>query len=231
MQATLPSAPQTKPLADLLPPWLEGTTQRIYLMRHGETDYNAQNIVQGGGIDSVLNSVGHHQSGLFYEAYKKTSFSAVYSSPLQRARQTLQPFVNVGYALNIHPGLTEMGWGVMEGLRHNHEIEKHFRATLDEWAHGNLDHSVEGGESPNEVRDRVCTALTDILTRHSEGNLLICTHGRTLRIFLCFLLGYDLRHMQMFRHQNTAVNILVRAGRAFYIQKMNDTSHLHPALS
>lgn len=195
-------------------------------MRHGETDYNARNIVQGGGIDSVLNEVGIMQAQKFYESYHKISFSAVYSSPLKRAKETVAPFVKHGYTLLEHPGLKEMSWGIMEGMSHNHEIEKHFRATLQSWADGDLDHSVEGGESPNEVCDRASNALRDILVNYPTGNVLICTHGRTMRVLLCYLLGYDLRHMQMFRHNNTAVNILVRTGKSFYIEKINDTAHL-----
>ncbi len=195
-------------------------------MRHGETDYNARNVVQGGGIDSDLNAVGHEQAAQFYKRYHKVPFAAVYSSGLKRTRQTLAPFEASGNAVTAHAGLNEMGWGVMEGIEHNGEIERLFRATLNRWAEGDFNHAVEGGETPLAVLSRASRALVEIITAHPEGNLLICTHGRTLRIILCYLLGYDMRHMQWFRHSNTALNLLVRTGRSMYVEKMNDLSHL-----
>ncbi len=221
----MPPAPQAPPALRLAPELPPGP-QPIYLLRHGETDYNAEGIVQGSGVDAPLNAVGRAQAEHFFQRYQFTPFTAIYASGLQRAQQTVAPFEQRGYALQVHPGLNEMSWGIFEGVRHEGEVEVAFRQTLARWAEGEVDYRVPGGESPREVAERVVEALSDILTRHPEGQLLICTHGRAIRIALCVLLGYDLRHMQLFRHRNTALNLLRRVGPHLVAERLSDLSHL-----
>ena len=65
---------------------------KLYLIRHGETDYNRQGIVQGGGVDSSLNDLGRRQAEAFFEHYKHLRFDAVYVSALKRTHETLAPW-------------------------------------------------------------------------------------------------------------------------------------------
>ena len=60
----------------------------IYILRHGQTDYNLQGIVQGGGVDTSLNDTGRKQAHAFHEAYKHIPFEAVITSRLKRTHQT-----------------------------------------------------------------------------------------------------------------------------------------------
>lgn len=210
-----------------LPPAFPGA-QRIYLIRHGETDYNRQNIVQGGGVDSDLNALGRKQAAAFHAMYSQVPFTAVYATGLKRTRQTLAPFAAQGYNIQQEPRLNEMGWGVLEGATHDQRVEGIFQEALKAWAEGDLDFTVPGGESPIQVRDRAVAAVRDIVLAHPEGNLLICTHGRTMRILLAELLGYGLTRMQWFKHANTALNLLVRSDTMLNLHTVNDTTHLEP---
>lgn len=64
----------------------------IYIIRHGETDYNKQGIIQGGGIDSSLNELGRRQAQQFYQAYHHIQFDRIYTSELKRTHQSVAPF-------------------------------------------------------------------------------------------------------------------------------------------
>jgi broad specificity phosphatase PhoE len=90
---------------------------KLYLIRHGETDFNIQGIVQGGGVDSDLNELGRAQGQAFFEYYKHISFDSVYCSSLKRTAQTLHPFVELGHELIARPELNEFNWGVLEGKK------------------------------------------------------------------------------------------------------------------
>ncbi|MBK7958290.1 MAG: histidine phosphatase family protein [Bacteroidetes bacterium] len=70
--------------------------KEIYIIRHGETDMNKRNMVQGRGVNSVLNEHGHRQAKAFFEAYRHIPFEIAYSSSLTRTIQTIQPFVQLG---------------------------------------------------------------------------------------------------------------------------------------
>jgi len=70
----------------------------IYIVRHGETDFNRKGIVQGGGVDAPLNELGRQQAQAFYDIYKDVLFEIVLTSKLQRTHQTVQPFLEMGLA-------------------------------------------------------------------------------------------------------------------------------------
>lgn len=124
-------------------------------------------------------------------------------------------------------GLNEICWGNIEGhFQDAHHIQL-IKIANKEWASGNLDFAIESGESPIQVWKRVNSALTTIFNRHRSGNILICTHGRTLRIILSQLLGYGLECMGLFQHHNTGINILIKQHFNFRAIRLNDIQHLN----
>ena len=202
--------------------------QKIMFIRHGETNYNLQNRVQGGGIDSSLNDTGRAQAALFAQKHLSFSPDAVFCTSLKRTRQTLQPFADAGHSITEVPELNEMNWGILEGMKASDFLSQEFKRVNEEWKQGNLHETVENGESPIAVWERSRTGLDKLFANFSGGNLLICTHGRLLRIVLSQLLGYGLAHMNLFQHENTGVNLLVRtASGKIFAKTLNDTSHLN----
>jgi probable phosphoglycerate mutase len=201
---------------------------KLYLLRHGETALNAQNIVQGGGIDEPLNDTGFHQRDLFFQKYKDVPFNAVYTSTLIRTIQTVEPFIKIGIPHFSLAELKEISWGKLEGSPHIGETARMMIDANDKWMQGETNYKLPGGESADEALARIKRAFDLIISKHDSGNILICTHGRLIRIQLAFLLGYGLQRMTLFKHQNTSLNIIVKAGNHFFAEKLNDLSHLQP---
>ena len=201
---------------------------KLFLIRHGETDFNRKNIVQGKGVNSELNETGKEQARKFFETYRHIPFKALYASTLIRSYQTLQPFTQIGYGIEQHPGLDEISWGDLEGKPANPEIRHEFDRINHEWSKGNLEIATNNGENPIDVWNRFAVFLNYVETQHPNGgNLLICTHGRTLRILLCGMLGYGLHNMSLFEHHNTGLNLLIRQPNAVYFaETLNDLAHL-----
>lgn len=201
---------------------------KIYLIRHGETDFNRRGIVQGGGVDSDLNTLGQQQAAAFFDHYQDVAFDAIYASPLKRTHQTLKPWIeNRGHKLNIEPELTELSWGVLEGKVPTEEETKDFHRLKMDWEAGKLDRAVEGGESPNECWKRLTLVLERLKNRHRGDTILVCSHGRTSRVLLSMLAGKGLHDMERFNHKNTGLNILtLDINDQFETLLVNCTKHL-----
>jgi broad specificity phosphatase PhoE len=201
-------------------------TKKVYLVRHGQTDYNLKNIVQGSGVDADLNEFGKLQSVSFFNAYKHIPFDKVYTSVLRRTRQTVQPFIDQKIPSEALPGLNEISWGTKEGHRVTPEEDEYYHYMLRQWQIGNTALRIEGGESPDDVVKRMKPAVDSIMSRDNEKTILICMHGRAIRILLCHLLNYPLRCMDMFEHQNLCLYVLNYTGSMFSVEVNNDIDHL-----
>lgn len=202
---------------------------RLHIIRHGETDYNKKGIVQGGGIDSDLNDTGRKQSQLFFEKYSDHPFEGYFCSGLKRTYQTIEPFVHAGHSVTKVPELNEFNWGVLEGQPGSEAIRAEFAKMNTLWQDGQLDVRIEGGESPVEAWNRLESGLEAIRLQHPEGgDVLVCTHGRVLRIILAQILGYGLTEMNRFSHDNTGLNLVTRyTNGKWFAEKLNDLSHLN----
>lgn len=198
----------------------------LYIIRHGQTDFNKLDIIQGSGINSDLNEVGRKQAEMFFEKYKQEGFERVYTSQLKRAIQSVDGFIKMGIPHNLHHGLNEINWGIMEGKKSNKEQKELFNSIVKEWDNGNLDYAVEGGESPLQMMQRQLVFKEELLLQN-EKKILVSSHGRALRGFLCLLTGKSLREMQLFNHSNLGLYILEQVEESkFRILKHNCEDHL-----
>ncbi|SMD39137.1 probable phosphoglycerate mutase [Reichenbachiella faecimaris] len=177
-------------------------TKNIYIIRHGQTDYNLENKVQGRGIDSSINATGRQQANEFYQAFKHVPFDKIYTSDLKRTKESVQQFIDLGIPYESHGGLDEISWGKHEGQPYDPVMHKIYLDTIAGWAQGNLELAVGEGETPLEVMKRQKEAMKHIMNNESEQNVLIATHGRAMRMLVCWLLNYPLQKMDVFEHAN-----------------------------
>jgi broad specificity phosphatase PhoE len=201
-------------------------SKKIYLIRHGQTDYNFQNIVQGGGVDSDLNETGRRQAQLFHQIYQNVPFDKVYTSALKRSIQSVEGFIKDGHKHEIHPELNEIHWGIKEKIKITEDENDYYVSIVNAWKNGNTDLAIEGGESPNTVAVRLQKFLDLILSRDDEDTILICMHGRAMRIFLCVLMKLDLCRMDEFPHKNLGLYIINYDGSQFVLEATNNLTHL-----
>ncbi|WP_421985965.1 histidine phosphatase family protein [Roseivirga sp.] len=200
--------------------------KKIYLTRHGQTDFNKKGIVQGSGIDSDLNDLGNNQANAFFNAYKDIPFDRVYTSALKRTHQSVKAFIEKPLPHESLPELNEISWGDREGVVVDAEGESYYKLMLQSWREGKVDFGIDGGESPIEVAERLRHGLHHILNQTNEECILICMHGRAMRIMLAVMLNYPLKCMDMFEHSNLCLYRLNYTGSMFTIESYNDTAHL-----
>ena len=198
----------------------------IYVLRHGQTDYNKNGMVQGRGVNASLNETGILQANLVYEALKDIPFDAVFTSTLKRTFQTVTRFIENGLKHVSLEGLDEISWGDREGVKTNSEEKSRYAAIMEGWKNGDLNLRVGGGETPTEVMRRQQAAFKQIIEFPGD-KILVCTHGRAMRILFSWLLNYPLNYMDGFPHQNCVYYKLIYRGNDFFIEEFNQTKHLN----
>ncbi|WP_250630370.1 histidine phosphatase family protein [Rhodoflexus caldus] len=209
-------------------------TKELYIIRHGETEFNKRGFVQGSGIDSNLNDTGRRQAQAFFEHYRHVNFDKIYVSALKRTWQSVEPFFLRGVPMQVLPGLNEISWGHKEGKVLSNEDDLQYFDMLNSWRSGDLTVKVPGGESPLEVAERQKVAIRHIMQFTHEERVLVCMHGRAMRIILSLLLETPMTEMDKYDHGNLCLYVLHHDGEKFHLKIANSTEHfvhLPPAIS
>ncbi len=204
--------------------------KELYIIRHGETELNRLGIVQGRGVNADLNDTGIAQAAAFFNKYNEVKFDKIYTSSLKRTHQTVKGFIDLGLPWEQLDGLDELAWGEWEGKPNTEEAREAFREVVRQWQLGNYDAKFEGGESPNDVGVRLSKAIEHIKKQEDEKCVLVCMHGRAMRLILCILLNKPFSDMEEFPHSNTTLYRLQFDGEKFTLLDSNNTSHLEQLL-
>ncbi len=201
--------------------------KHIYLIRHGETQYNKLGLVQGSGIDASLNERGMQQAEAFYQYFKEVPFDKVYTSKLVRTHQSVAKFIE-RLPWQTLEGLNEISWGYKEGRIITDEDDRQHYEMMSGWLRGEYHHKVPGGESPLDVYERQKVAWQYIMSHPSETYILVCMHGRAMRILLCLLLEKELSEMDSFSHHNLCLYLLKyhAATQKYTLERADYTDHL-----
>jgi broad specificity phosphatase PhoE len=192
-----------------------GVGQRtlVYLVRHGETEWNVERRFQGQ-LDVELSKTGLRQALAVarWLAAQPITFTAIYSSDLKRASRTA---IIIGAKLDLmprlDPALREINAGDWQGLVAS-EIEALFPGKLDEW-HEKIDSfTLPGGESISLVQERVYAAYQQIVEQHPGEAIIIVSHGAALAALMAALHDWELVetwHSKRARMGNTHVSVAV----------------------
>ena len=101
-----------------------------------------------------------------------------------------------------------------------------FTEMMAGWTKGDLHLKFDEGESPLEVKERQLEVLEKLIAENEAKNILICMHGRAMRLFLCLLTNRPITDMDTFPHQNTTLYKLHYDGQNFSILDFHNTDHL-----
>jgi probable phosphoglycerate mutase len=147
----------------------------LMLIRHGETDWNADGLLQGH-TDRPLSDFGRRQARQLADELEGEPFDAIYASDLARARETAEiAGERPGLPVVLDTDLREKDWGTWEGLT---AVER--------------DRVELVGESTGAHQERMLRALTRIAERHPGGRVLVVTHGGSMRRVQTAALGMAL---------------------------------------
>ena len=202
----------------------------LYIVRHGETDWNKMGKYQGI-TDVPLNENGLNQAKACGEALKDITFDRILSSDLSRALVTAETIRgNRTTPITVDKRLRELNFGDWEAMLFS-DIESRWPGLIDEMYLRPHLVKVPNGESFKDLQDRAWAGLEEFLNKNDEEEtLLIACHGGTIRTLLCKLLDISISHCWNFSQGNTAINRIFYNGMGEYdhniLNLLNDTAHV-----
>ncbi|MDE1183330.1 histidine phosphatase family protein [Paraburkholderia sp.] len=203
---------------------------QILFIRHGETDWNRIKRIQGH-IDIPLATSGIEQAQKLAarfarEAKQGARLDAVYSSDLQRAQQTAQPFADaLGLSLQLREGLRERSYGAFQG-HDSDEIAARFPDEYAEWQTRDPGFAPPEGESLRMFYHRVLHAVEPLVAAHPDGRIACVAHGGVLDCIYRFATGRSLDAPRNYPLLNTSLNVVRFADGKATIESWGDVTHL-----
>ncbi len=200
---------------------------KLYLIRHGETAWNAEGRIQGHS-DIELNARGLEQARLLAAHMSgEGAFDALYASPLRRAFHTAT-LVGAALKLPVIPDarLIERSLGQLEGLTMP-EIQEKFPDVYHAWHNGGVRPHIPDEEARETFIARTRGFLQDVRAKHREGRVVAITHGGTINMLLMTGLNLDPERPLPFHIDNASLNVLQWGERGARLHLLNDACHLN----
>lgn len=202
---------------------------RICLVRHGETEWNAERRIQGQ-IDIGLNATGVAQAEAAGRWLKNAGITALYSSDLKRAWTTAAA---IGQAIGLTPQPTpemrERRYGIFQGLTYV-EAQAKYPDGYAAFEGRNADYAFENGESLAEMFARVTGKLKEIAAAHVGEKVVVVLHGGVLDIINRFVRGNPLEMPRDFLIPNAGINWISTVngekGQKWQLDSWGETGHL-----
>jgi broad specificity phosphatase PhoE len=203
---------------------------KLYFVRHGQTEENVANIIQGHQ-PGRLTPLGHEQARRVAERLREIEFDAIYASDLGRVVETAHHIMV--HQLRHQPAgliydarLRERGAGVYEGLPRQHLWDAESGSGVAQ-----IEFRPAGGESFLDLQARIESFVESSRARHAGQSVLVLSHGGWNRQLLGLAMGLPVVESLDLPQNNTCVNLVEidDAGR-FTIHLANSTSHLGPEL-
>lgn len=201
---------------------------RLLAIRHGETDWNVGTRIQGQ-LDIPLNATGRWQAARLARALADEGLTRLYSSDLQRARQTAQALAEAtGLPVHEECGLRERAFGSFEGQTWS-EIEQRFPAESERWRRRDPDFGPPGGETLAQFYERCVAAALRIAQAHPGEAIALVAHGGVLDCLYRAAGRLELRAPRTWQLGNASVNRLLHTEGGFTLVGWADTTHLDGA--
>lgn len=194
---------------------------KIYLVRHGETDWNLENKIQGQ-TDTLLNDNGKKQARELAEKVSREmgKVGSIYSSRQKRALETARI---IGHELSlppiVHQGLEEICLGEWEGYTWK-QVREVFPEEYQNWHRNRRYQAPPKGESYQQLLNRLLPALDDIVKTEEQDTLLV-THSAVIMTLMSYI--YDTPFEDMARNYKTGNAAVVElASDRFYDRYLNE---------
>ncbi len=199
----------------------------IILARHGETEWNTEEIFRGR-VDMALSNRGLRQAELLGNCLSNEKIDLIYSSPLKRAVQTAEAIARPHTLdVNIVENLTDFDFGEWQGLSQL-LVEEKYPELCRDWLDTPEQVRIPGGESLEDVRSRAMPFLEDAVMRCGEGRIVFVSHRVVNKVLICALLGLGNAHFWNVKLDTCGITRFnIGDGRIVLIGH-NDTSHLKP---
>lgn len=196
----------------------------LYLLRHGETEWNKNSIIQGQ-TDTELNESGLKAARKAVDLFKEIELDYIYSSDLKRARKTAQFIAqDKNLAIRESSKIREIAFGDWEGLKYN-QIKDNFPRRAAAWEEDPLHNSPNSGENLLDFKKRVDNFFQKILSKHQGGKILVVSHGGVIKTYLTSVLAIEVNKYWQFQIDNCSLTELKFYAQDPILSKLNFTNY------
>jgi broad specificity phosphatase PhoE len=200
----------------------------IYLIRHGQTDWNKEEIFRGRA-DVPLNDRGRDEAWALSRYLEGVSVDACYSSPLGRARETAEIVARPhSVDVNIDDGIIDVDYGEWQGFSEA-KVRKNYAETYQRWHERPHHIKFPGGESLSAVRKRALPSLEVIRAGYPDGVVFVVAHRVVTKVVMCAVLGLGNAAFWRIRQDNCAFNVIEYSPNGAVVRTMNDICHMNAA--
>ncbi len=204
-------------------------TTKLLLVRHGESEWNRLGRY-AGQHDVPLSEQGKQQARRLAERLKSEPLAAIYTSPLQRARDTANAIAERRRVpVTVEPRLAEIHHGLWESLTAI-EVEARFPAEYAQWHTEPHRVVMPQGESLADLAQRTGQVVSEVLARYPSGKIVLCSHDAVLRVLLLTSLGLSLEHFWKWHFANASLSVLEACNDnrslTLRLAALNATGHL-----
>jgi probable phosphoglycerate mutase len=198
----------------------------LILIRHGETEWNSQNRLQGHR-DSALSREGLRQADALAARLSSVRFHALYSSDLGRALETARRIAaRTGHAVVADTRLRERGLGILEGLTREEAGARH-PEVFERYSNGGPDYVVPEGESTGQRLAHAVECLRELGRRHRGERVVAVTHGGVLSLLFRHSLGIPHETPRAFSVLNAGWNQFDDHDGTLRLVTWGDVTHLN----
>lgn len=198
---------------------------RLFVLRHGQTAWNAGQRLQGH-LDIPLDDVGRQQAAQAAAALADEPLAAIYSSDLLRALQTAQALAaTTSAAVVTDRRLRERHFGDFEGRTYA-EVAQAWPDAAERWRRREPGFRPGGGESLLEFYDRCVGAVQQLAAAHAGQAIAVVAHGGVLDCLYRAAVGVDLAAPRTWKVGNATINRLLFNGERLQLVGWSDTGHL-----
>jgi len=199
----------------------------LILIRHGETEWNKQQRMQGH-LNSNLSKLGQSQINSLGKWMKNIPFDHIYCSDSPRARFTAEAITQFsGNDLKIDKRLREKNLGVFEGLT-SEEAMKLYPEVFRLFKTSGPEYVIKNGESTMQLFERAYEFIESIRLNHQNERVILVTHGGVIRVLFKHILGISLDSPTFFKIRNTGLFSLYWEEK-WMVSQMGLVSHLRLA--
>jgi len=200
---------------------------KMVLVRHGQTEWNAE-LRNQGHMDIPLDEVGRQQSRKLAESFRACTFDAIFCSDMSRTKETAKAIAEVTSSKTVieDPRLRERNYGHWEG-KTREEIAVKEAGHLEKYRSDPAFYAPTGGETGIEVYARCLSFLWEVLQKYPEGHILVVSHGGTIANLVAALIGGSPATASCFRIMNASITeIEILENKRRVLLRYNDVSHL-----
>ncbi len=203
---------------------------RLYVIRHGETAWNAEERMQGQ-LDSALNDTGRWQAEQVALALRDEPIGTIFASDLQRTLHTAAPLAHaIGQSIQADRGLRERAFGVFEGHTYT-DIHRLWPEASARWRARDALFAPDGGESLEAFNTR-CIETAERLCAARPGQTMVwVTHGGVLDCLYRAATRLALDAPRSWALPNAAINRMLHADQGLMLVSWADVQHLETPVS